>query len=645
MKKTDLHKKNNDRKITRPVTMKDSARSTILSRRDMAWGFILFCLAFALYANTIPNTYVLDDNSVLSNNFVVKRGIQGIPVILQTPYRYGSSLLSDNLYRPLSLVMFAVEWQIAPDVPAFSHGINVLFYALTCFLLFILLRRILPGKSLLLPLVVSLLWLFHPVHTEVVANIKSRDEIMSGFFLLLSVYFFIKHLEKSRIIYMAASLIAYLLAFFSKEGVVTFLAVFPIIGWYFTRGTLKRNILASSLMLLPALIYFLTRQHVLDLYAAPFVPSVADNLLIAAPDIQTRLATAILILGKYLLLLIAPYQLVSDYSYNQIPLTGWANPLVWVSFLVYLGAIIYAFMNIKKKSPVVFGLLLFLITMSVYSNIFTMIGTSFAERLLYMPSVGFCLLAGIALVKFVGKNDPDQQTAGIKEILVKHPVLWLVTGAILILFTMKTLARNTEWKDEWSLMSADVKRSPNSAHMRYYFGIALRDKAKEPENKDRYNELMQLAIVEFQECVHIIPTYTEGYEQLGLAYYRMKNPEEAIKNYDQALKLNSGSAITWSNLGIIFFERGDLNKAFEMYNKAVALDTNFEDGFFNLGSIYGMQGKFDLAVENFQKTIRLNPANARALYYLGITYQSLNKPGLAKEYLDRAGQLDPAFKK
>ena len=147
-----------------------------------------------------------------------------------------------------------------------------------------------------MPVLVSLLWLFHPIHTEVVANIKS------------------------------------------------------------------------------AAIYFLTRQHVLATYATPFVPTVSDNLLMAAPDIPTRWATAVLLLGKYLLLLLVPYQLVSDYSFNQIPLTGWTNPLVWLSFLVYSGALIWAFKNIKKKSMIVFGLLFYLITMSIYCNLCYLIG-------------------------------------------------------------------------------------------------------------------------------------------------------------------------------------------------------------------------------------------------------------------------------
>src|ERR1017187_3752519 len=81
------------------------------------WALIIFVVAFLLYANSIPHGYILDDSGVLKDNWVVKRGIDGIPLILKTPYRYGISMLTDDLYRPVSMVMFAIEWQLSPNTP------------------------------------------------------------------------------------------------------------------------------------------------------------------------------------------------------------------------------------------------------------------------------------------------------------------------------------------------------------------------------------------------------------------------------------------------------------------------------------------------------------------------------------------------
>src|ERR1035438_1463129 len=178
--------------ISRPVKPVRKPFNTLL------WALIIFLVAFAIYANSIPHGYILDDSGVLKDNWVVKRGIDGIPLILKTPYRYGISLLTDDLYRPLSMVMFAIEWQLSPNTPAISHFVNVLFYALSCSLLLIVLRKLFRNYHPLLALFACLLWMAHPVHTEVVANIKSRDEIMSVFFLLLTILGFLEFLNKGK---------------------------------------------------------------------------------------------------------------------------------------------------------------------------------------------------------------------------------------------------------------------------------------------------------------------------------------------------------------------------------------------------------------------------------------------------------------
>jgi tetratricopeptide (TPR) repeat protein len=613
---------------------------------DRVWALIIFVLAFALYFNVIPHAYVMDDYGVLHDDFLVKRGIQGISTILQRPYRYGTGNLSDNLYRPFSQLMFAVEWEISPGNPVLSHFFNVLFYAISCVLLFMIFRRILPGRDVFPALLASLLWLFHPVHSEVVANIKSRDEIMSAFFLFLSVLSFLAYLKRNKLLYIAGAMICCLLAFFSKESAITFLFIFPIIGWYFVQAPVKGNLLASASLLIPAGVYFMARQSVLEKYAVPFAVTTADNFLVAAPDAASRMATAVVLLGKYLLLLVFPYRLVCDYSYNQIPIVGLASPLVWISLAVYAAAIVHAVVDFKKKSVMVFAIIVYLVTMSIASNIFTLIGTSFAERLLFLPSVGFCLLAGVVISRLAAILFPaDQATVGVNEFTARNKAAWLIVILILSVFAIRTVTRSAEWKDEWTLISADVKRSPNSARMRYSHGIALRDRGKEQKNEDVYRDYMQQAILEFEECVSILPTYVEAYEELGLAWHRLGNPDKALQYYERVLKLNPQKAAVYSNMAIIFFERKDYARALELHKKAVSLDSNFENGYLNIGSIYGQQGDYPQAIENFEKVIRINPTNAKAYYYLGLTYEILNQPEKSRQNYAIAAKLDPAFRK
>ena len=114
-------------------------------------GGILVALAFFLYANTLSHDYALDDHGVIESNWVTQKGFSGIYTHLTTNYRYGYWAAKGTLYRPLPNAWMAIQWQIAPDSPAFYHLISVLMYALTGWLIFSLFTRLLPGKNLLFP--------------------------------------------------------------------------------------------------------------------------------------------------------------------------------------------------------------------------------------------------------------------------------------------------------------------------------------------------------------------------------------------------------------------------------------------------------------------------------------------------------------
>jgi hypothetical protein len=189
-----------------------------IRKQRLILALIVGIFGFLLYSNTLTHDYVLDDFSVIKENNIVRQGIKAIPEIFRTSYRQGYLSLNDGTYRPLSLAMFAVEWNFFPNTPAVSHFVNVLLYGITGFLLFIILCKLFasslrlshsplstsPPASLqnemgdgseVLAFIASLLFIAHPLHVEVVANIKSRDEILCFLFVLcsfLSVFHFLE---------------------------------------------------------------------------------------------------------------------------------------------------------------------------------------------------------------------------------------------------------------------------------------------------------------------------------------------------------------------------------------------------------------------------------------------------------------------
>ena len=165
---------------------------------DPKWLWLPILVATAVYLLSIGHGFVLDDNLVLTNHKHVQDGIGGIPEILTTNYAHGHLDFNDGLYRPLSLVTFAIEKSLFDLSPSASHLIQALLYGLLLLVLGRFLQRIMGERSWSVFWVLTL-FAVHPIHTEVVANLKSRDEIMALLFFLLAAIAFVRYLKEDKI--------------------------------------------------------------------------------------------------------------------------------------------------------------------------------------------------------------------------------------------------------------------------------------------------------------------------------------------------------------------------------------------------------------------------------------------------------------
>ena len=193
----------------------------------------LAALAFIMYVSTIGHDYVLDDFGLIKDNTQTKKGVSAIPDIFKSSYRYGMNIVDYTLYRPLTKAMFAVEWQIAPNKPAFGHFINIILFALTAVVLFKVLSKYLNGQ-LILPFLTTLLFVFHPIHAEVVSNIKSRDEIMTLLLCLLSAGAFYDWIKENKTSKFLLAVFCCLTSFFSYASTITFIVAMPLMFYFFT---------------------------------------------------------------------------------------------------------------------------------------------------------------------------------------------------------------------------------------------------------------------------------------------------------------------------------------------------------------------------------------------------------------------------
>ena len=224
-------KKNQKHKPHEPKAKSETTVFSIDKKLILKFSFVIALVAFFLYSNTLSHQFVLDDYSVIKENQMTKQGTASLKEIFANSYREGYGNNENNLYRPLTKAMFAIEWQISPDNAHFHHLINVLMYSLVCVLLFIVLLRYTKINIYIL-FITALIFAAHPIHTEVVANIKSRDEISSMLFLLLSLLCIHKYLSSNKILMLIGTLGCFFLALLSKESAIVYVALAPLFIYF-----------------------------------------------------------------------------------------------------------------------------------------------------------------------------------------------------------------------------------------------------------------------------------------------------------------------------------------------------------------------------------------------------------------------------
>jgi len=478
-------------------------------------ALVLMAAAFLLYALSIGFGYVLDDQMVIWENVYVLKGFAGLGDIFGADSFMGYFqkkeslfLLEGGRYRPLSLATFAVEVGFfGKDHPGISHFINVLLYGVTGVLLYRILLGLFPTKEggqwyFSLPFLAAAIFVLHPLHSECVANIKGRDEILALLGSLAALYASLKYFDTNRSLWLWLSGLFLFLAMLSKENALTFLAVIPLTVWFFVKVPTGRITAVMAPLLGAALLFIIVRYNALG-YMLDHGKAVSDLMNDPFLGMTTgeRLATTFLTLGWYVKLLFVPHPLTHDYYPYHVPKVNWTDWRALVSLALYVGMGAWALLNLRKRQMAAYSILFWLVTLSIVSNLFVKVGAFMNERFVYMPSVAFCILAGWFIARKLPewfKEKPD------------HPGIFSagLMVAIAVLFGLRTFTRVPDWKDAMSLNEAAIKVSVNSARSHCFYVTSLYkdvyQKEKDPVRKTPIVDLMEFHI---NRSLQINPNY------------------------------------------------------------------------------------------------------------------------------------------
>lgn len=604
-------------------------------------SFFLGILAFILYANTLKHDYAFDDALVITENSIVQKGAAAIPEILQTNYVAGRNHSTSTMYRPFTLSMIAIEQSLSPDDPHLSHWMNCLFFAFTVMLLFVVLCRIFVNQPLLIPLMATLLFVVHPIHTEVVANIKSRDELMALFCCLFSFLFLFRYMDHKKTAPLIMAGVFYFSALMFKETAVPMLLIFPLLLYFFTDANKKDFFKVIITMVVILAIQLTIRSNVLEHqtgYSSAFLK--IHNSLVDTDGFGEKSATIMMLLGRYLLLLFFPHPLSSDYSYNQIPLVQWNSPWPIISLLIHAGLIMVCILRFRKKEAWVFGILFYLVSMVLFSNIFVMIGAMIGERFLYTASLGFCI-AIVSLLTAAVKNKKAFPSGNFFSAIsyYKIPVLIIIVAAIA--GSLKTIARNADWKNNSTLFAADIKNAPESAAMNFRYGDDIYVSRALPQ-KDTIlkKRIIDTAMIYLNKAIAIYPDYGDAYSQRGQANFRSGRIAEAITDYKRSIGYKAAGWNVYNNLGVIYGQKNMLDSAIDCFTRAGKIDSNETAPLKNLGNALELKQDFAGAIRIYQRVLLLNDNKDAALQkeiysYLADCYFNSGDTIESKRYRDR----------
>jgi protein O-mannosyl-transferase len=524
----------------RPAEPANQQSSVAPAPRHSIALLVIVLATCLVYTNTLSNGLVFDDLEIIPNNPYIERPLD-VGTIFGGAYRFREQPVT--LYRPFTLWTFALNDGLNTLIgrpgtdPAGFHLVNLLLHAGVGMLLYVWLVTLRVPRWM--AIATAVLFVVHPIHTEAVAAVVGRAEVLAALFGLL---FLIVHQQRRSPILCA---LLYLLALWSKESAIAFFPLAIAMDTAFSHPAKRWPLWAYGAYGMTMAGWLAMRSAALA--GQPLLIPFVDNPLTSA-TLGSRLLTIVRVQLDYLRLQLFPVGLSSDYSYNQIPLISEAaNPHVFAGLIVLLLAIAGAWSVRKAHAVVPFAVLGYAILFAPTSSVLLPVGTIMGERLAYSPSIMVCLLLSYGAW---------QASLRLGQSVVAGFI------AVLLVFGGLTIARNRTWADELTFFQAQIQSAPNSAKAHYGLGAALAFSGNDRE-----------AVTEYEKAIAIFPYYSEAFFNLGNARRRLGgDPQKVIEAYRNTIRFNPVHADARANLALFLLENGRSDEARPLVEELVRLN-------------------------------------------------------------------------
>jgi len=546
-----------------------SERRTDASAVDESRALViaaLITLATAPYLNILLNGFVYDDHTQITNNPYLLNFHHLHEIFTTTVWSYMGAEGATNYYRPLMTLGYAAcYWLFGPMAYGY-HLVSLLLHAFAALLVFAIAECV--ARDRVWAFAAGALFAIHPVHTESVAWIAAVTDVELTVFALLTFYFYVS-LEGSStnkpvgavLARTTGMLTAFVLALLSKEQAL----MLPLLATLYEHLCREDRLQTSTARKLgrygplwaAAAAYAVWRVH--------FIGAFAPVHQMRSLTLKELILSALALTGAYAGKLLWPVRLCAFYVFH--PHTRLADPQV-LAGAAALGALTVIFLALaRRREPGLrfasFGVAWFMMTLAPVLNAHWMAANVFAERYLYLPSVGFCwAVAGV--FSWLWHGTAHEAT--------RRRALLAGSLTLVALAALRIVTRNRNWRDDVTLYTRTLKQSPGA-----------------------YPIL----------------------NNLGTVYWEQGRMDEADAVWRQALAVAPNSAIVFNNLGLVASRRRQYASAADLFKRAMELKPDFTDPYLNLGSAESALGLRDAAEAELRRAVKLSPLDHRAHLALG----------------------------
>jgi tetratricopeptide (TPR) repeat protein len=605
--------------------------------RVVYWHVIVIaCLAFAVFAGTLYAGFVWDDKMQIVRNPALK-DLHAWPRFFTTGvWGLLYSHLANNYYRPLMYVTYSAIYHLFGLHAGIFHLVNTTLHTLVAVMVYLLTLRLFHSSRM--ALIAGLIFAVHPIHTEAVAWLAAIPELIFTFLYLLAFYFYLEAKEARgpgwpwRI----ASLLTFFAALLSKEMAFTFPLVLMTYEWMYLRKRFMDGLRSVAWYFIPAAVCLAMRFHALEGFAPlyRFSEMTASELVLSV----------IALVGQYWWKLVVPVRLNAFYMFE--PSRSLLEPRVALALLTEagLGCVMWRLWRSGNRQWFSIAWVFVTLLPVLYVN---GVGLNvFAERYLYLPSLGFCWLVAYLLMK-----------------VKRRSLATGLTVALAALLSFRTVARAAVWNNEFVLFTDTLEGSPTAFVIQNEMGVALGEKGRVDEAREHFAAAIRIkwdygdahenlagvyfargsyddAIAEYWKALQVKPEDAVLRNLLGYALYLKGQTDLAIEQLNEAIRLKPELFEPYNNLGLIYSQRGAVEQAIQCYRKCTALRPTAE-AYNNLGALYVQRGLVDEALREFGEAARLEPGRAEAHYNLGKLYAHKGQFDRAIEEYRKVVSIDP----